>query len=159
MSDKLYQMNISYQPVEDRLMLRINTLQGDEFRIWLTRRFTAILLNLLAEHIRKSGGEPVVASAPETKSMLKQGALEKPYEEDRVKELPLGESGILACRINYKMNDAVMMLEILPEQGQGVTLNMNKSLLFMFYNLLLQGCSKSMWRLPVQNESTGANIH
>jgi hypothetical protein len=151
MSDKLYQMNVSYQAVEDRLMLRINTLQGDEFRIWLTRRFTGLLMQLLAEHIRKSGGEPVVASAPETHMMLKQGALEKPYEEERVKEMPLGKTGILTSKMNYKITaNSILVLEILPEQGQGITLNMNKSLIFMFYNLLMQGCSNSMWRLSLQ---------
>ena len=70
-------MNINYIPVEDRLMLRINTLAGDEFRVWLTRKFTELLLNLLNKEIDKHGGVPTFASTPETKELFKKGAMEK----------------------------------------------------------------------------------
>ena len=36
MTDKLHQMNVTYIPKEDRLLLKISTTQKDEFRIWLT---------------------------------------------------------------------------------------------------------------------------
>ena len=49
-------------------MLRINTKKGDEFRIWLTRRFTGLLLNQLSKEMDKYGGEPTVASSPENKT-------------------------------------------------------------------------------------------
>jgi len=159
MADSLHQINVNYQPVEDRLLLRIKTLKGNEFRLWLTRRFTGLLVELLGEQIKWAGGIPAVAFCDETKNLFKQGALDKPYEQDQVKDLPLGESGILASRINYKTSaEGNFMLEILPVKGQGITLNLNKPLLFMFYNLLLQGCSQSMWRLP-KTEEPCAHIH
>ena len=40
-----------------------------------------------------------------------------------------------------------LVAEILPEQGPGITLHLNKTLLFMFYNLLSQGCEQSGWRV------------
>ncbi len=159
MSDQLHQINISYVPVEDRLMMRINTKQGIEFRIWLTRKFTGILLGLLNREIDKLGGIPTLASTTETKNMFKQGAMEKPYEAEKIVDYPLGQTGILAYKINYKSTaDSVLALEILPENGKGVNLNLNKSLLFMFYNLLTQACSQTEWRLP-EGESAGAKVH
>ena len=123
MSDHLHQINISYVPVEDRLMMRINTKQGIEYRVWLTRRFTGILTGLLTK--------------------------EKPYEADKVVDMPLGQTGILAYKINYKSNpDASLALELLPEQGKGVNMSLNKSLLFLFYNLLTQACAHTEWKLP-----------
>jgi hypothetical protein len=152
MTDQLHQLNINFVPVEDRLMLRINTLAGDEFRVWLTRRFTELLLNLINKEIDKYGGIPTLASTPETKKLFKQGAMEKKYEEENIKNYPLGETGYLASKINYKTNEeGVLTLEILPEKGKGITLNLNKSLLFMFYNLLTQGCAHSSWGLLGDN--------
>jgi hypothetical protein len=159
MTDQLHQLNINYVPVEDRLMLRINTLSGDEFRVWLTRRFTELLLNLLVKEIDKYGGIPTLASTPETNKLFKQAAMEKKYEEENISNYPLGEVGYLASKINYKTTaDGNLTLEILPEKGKGITLNLNKSLLFMFYNLLTQGCTQSAWRL-VDEDLTKQNVH
>jgi hypothetical protein len=139
--------------------LRINTLSGDEFRVWLTRRFTELLLNLLVKEIDKYGGIPTLASTPETNKLFKQAAMEKKYEEENISNYPLGEVGYLASKINYKTTaDGNLTLEILPEKGKGITLNLNKSLLFMFYNLLTQGCTQSAWRL-VDEDLTKQNVH
>ncbi len=38
MSNRIRQINITFLAEEDRLLLRLNTTDKDEFRIWLTRR-------------------------------------------------------------------------------------------------------------------------
>ena len=81
-------------------MMRLNTKQGIEFRVWLTRRFTGILLGLLTTEIDKHGGVPALASTNETVAMFKQGAMEKPYEAEKTVEYPLESSGVLAYKIN-----------------------------------------------------------
>jgi len=40
----IHQMSVSYVEGQDRLMLRVNTPEGQEFRLWLTRRLTGRLL-------------------------------------------------------------------------------------------------------------------
>ena len=85
--------------------------------------------------------------------------MEKPYEEEKIINYPLGEAGFLASKINYKSTEeGVLALEILPEKGKGINLNLNKTLLFMFYNLLAQGCSQSGWKL-IENSPSEKNIH
>lgn len=159
MTDQLHQLNMNYVAAEDRLMLRMNTQAGDEYRVWLTRRFTELLVELLSKEIDKHGGVPTLASTPETKELFKQGAMEKRYEEEKIINYPLGETGFLACKINYKSTEeGVLALEILPEKGKGINLNLNKTLLFMFYNLLAQGCSQSGWNL-MENSPSEKNIH
>jgi len=159
MVDQLHQLNMNYVPAEDRLMLRMNTQAGDEYRVWLTRRFAGLLVELLNKEIDKYGGIPTLASTPETKKLFKQGAMEKPYEEEKIINYPLGEAGFLASKINYKSTEeGVLALEILPEKGKGINLNLNKTLLFMFYNLLAQGCSQSGWKL-IENSPSEKNIH
>jgi len=158
MPDKLYQMNVSYVPKEDRLLLKVSTKSGDEYRFWLTRRFTGLLFNVLNKEIDKSGGMPSVASSQETTKMIKQGAFEKSYDDKSV-SYPLGESGVLAYRINAGNNkDGNLQLEISPEKGQGITVNLNKSLLYMFHNLLSQGIDQTGWGL-ISNEAASMRIH
>ncbi len=36
----IHQLNVSYLPAEDRLLLRVSTRQGAEFAVWLTRKVT-----------------------------------------------------------------------------------------------------------------------
>lgn len=44
---KIHQLNVQYLPDQDRLLARVNTSTGLEFRLWLTRRLTIGLLPLL----------------------------------------------------------------------------------------------------------------
>ena len=40
----IHQMSVNYAERDDRLLLRVNTQDGQEFRLWLTRRMTGRLL-------------------------------------------------------------------------------------------------------------------
>jgi hypothetical protein len=159
MTDSIYQMNVTYSPEEDRLLLRITTQKGVEFRVWLTRRYCTLLMGVLEKEIGKRGGMPVVASTPETRQMFREGAMDKPFDDKGARQHPLGEDGILAYGISTleKPGD-VLGLELQPQNGQGVTINLNQSLLFMFHNLLTQGIDRANWRLP-ERESANENIH
>jgi len=46
---QINQINISYHQSEDRLLMRINTLDGAELRFWLTRAVVARMLAGLAQ--------------------------------------------------------------------------------------------------------------
>ena len=158
MTEQLHQMNISYNPKEDRLLLRVSSKGGDEFRLWLTRRYTAMLVNILKQELAKYGGEPALASSDETRNLIKGGALKQSYEGDST-SFPLGESGVLAFRINCgETGEGVLRLELLPEQGQGISLNLNKTLLYMLHNLVSQGIDQAGWNLPNHNRES-LNVH
>ncbi|MBI2994937.1 MAG: hypothetical protein HYY48_12295 [Gammaproteobacteria bacterium] len=149
MNDPLHQINIAYVPKEDRLLLRVSTRKGDEYRAWLTRKFAALLLNVLREKMDHFGGAPSLAASQETKRMFKQGALSKRFDAERSMEFPLGEEGILAVRFNASMTKkGNLALQILPERGQeGITLNLTRTLLYLFYNVLTQGIDQADWQL------------
>ncbi|MBT5938891.1 MAG: hypothetical protein HOG95_03110, partial [Rhodospirillaceae bacterium] len=38
MGDALHQMTAEYNPAEDRILFRVNTVEKTEYRVWLTRR-------------------------------------------------------------------------------------------------------------------------
>ena len=158
MTDKLHQLNITYVPKEDRLLLRVSTLQGDEFRVWLTRRYTGLLFNVLNKQMEKSGGVPTVAASEETRKLFKAGALDQKFTGDS-SSFPLGENGFLAFRINTgETPDGVLHLEVSPEQGQGITLHLSNPLLYMFSNILNQGIDQAGWQL-LREDTLSMKVH
>ena len=148
MTDPLHQMNITYVAAEDRLLLRASTRGGNEYRVWLTRRFCSLLAELVQKQMEKFGGAPVLAASDEARQLFKQGAMEKKFEAENNTNFPLGQAGILALRINSRVSgDGTLALQLLPATGEGITLNLNQTLLYMFYNLLAQGMEQAEWHL------------
>ena len=90
--------------------------------------------------------------------MFKQGAFEKKYDDTNT-SYPLGETGVLAFRINSgKDKDGNLEVELSPEKGQGVKINLNDSLLYMFFNLLTQGIEQTEWGLN-QGKEVSMKVH
>jgi hypothetical protein len=156
MTDPLHQINVSYAAKEDRLLLRVSTRGGDEYRVWLTRRFTRLLLGLLRKQMEKYGGAPTIAASGETRRMFRQGAMNQSYDAERSEGYPLGQQGVLAVRVNATAGqDGRLGLQLLPEGDQGVTLNLDKTLLYLFYNLLTQGIEQAQWNLQSAEDQSG----
>ncbi|MHC8441305.1 MAG: hypothetical protein ACYYK0_03820 [Candidatus Eutrophobiaceae bacterium] len=149
MSEALHQMNITYSSKEDRLLLRTSTQKGTEYRVWLTRRFSCLLLHVLDKELEKRGGVIHIGSQEETKQMLREGALKKPYESQAPDSYPLGEDGMLAYGIKSRDNsDGGVSLEIHSEAGLNLGFNLDDNLLFMFQNLITQGMQNAEWEIP-----------
>jgi len=160
MTDKLHQINVTYSSKEDRLLLRVTTQKGDEYRVWLTRKFSGILLDILIKEMDKHGGAPAIGSSQQTKQMFKAGAFEKSFEHEKSTNYPLGETGFLAFAIKTtNASKGNLHLEILPERGAGVTFTLNKSLLYMFHNLLIQGITRAEWRITSNQDALSKRVH
>jgi hypothetical protein len=154
MTNALQQLNMTYVPEQDRLLFRISAAGDAEFRIWLTRRYSALLLQVILEQIDREGGYQELASRKETLDQLRGGALGQAYAPGAITKYPLGEQGVLAYRINVgKEKSGAMNLQLLPEQGQGVTFTLDKSTLYMLYNLVEQALGQTDWNLYVPRSS------
>ncbi len=157
MSASLQQINITYHPKEDRLLLRVSVSDDAEYRLWLTRRFTGLLLQVLNEQIRQFGGHTDLATRQETREQLKGSAFGKQYTPAPEPQFPLGEQGILAFRINSgTTEDGRANLQLLPEDGGGLHLTLDKTMLFLIHNLLEQGLATADWNLPGLSMTTEA---
>jgi len=160
MTDQLHQINIAYIDKEDRLLMRATTKNGDEYRVWFTRRYAGLLMDIINKGMNERGGMTALGSAPQTTDMIKDGALEKPFENN-VTNYPLGEKGVLGFGIKTNItDDKILSLQLLPESGQGITLNLNDSLIYMFHNLLSQGIAKADWNFKQdQDSAVSEHIH
>lgn len=148
MSDKLHQINAQYSSKEDRILIRTSTVKGNEYLIWLTRRYTQLLLSVLDKEIENRGGTTELGTKQETKKLYNAGVFNKPYTEEKPKTHPLGEEGILAFEIKTgKDANDNFVLELRSDKKQGITLNLNDTMLYMFYSLLMQSVERSEWRI------------
>ena len=150
MQNSPQQINISYSANEDRLLLKARTDADNELRIWLTRRYTSLLINVLLQQIEKAGGMLQLASSQTTREQFRKGAFQQEYQTAPRRQFPLGKNGIVGYRINAGTDaDARFNLQLLPEVGEGLNLVLDRSMLFMFYNLLEQALLHAEWNLQL----------
>lgn len=62
----LQQLNLRFDPLEDRLLFTLNTADEDRFVLWLTRRVTKLLLTLLRAAVEHGAERVLKESAPPT---------------------------------------------------------------------------------------------
>lgn len=53
MGSRIHQLNATFMTAEDRILLRLNTTNKEEFRIWLTRRVMRVLARELGSAERR----------------------------------------------------------------------------------------------------------
>lgn len=163
----IHQVNISYSAEHDRLLIRINSLAGEEFRAWLTRRLALKLMPHLDKTARQQVREqlaPPPAEAPldqqrqqmvqnfEKEAAAYQGDFQTPYK-DKPATLPLGEEPLLVTEISFTpLADAklqVMLLERLGGRQRDLQLVMDPPLTQGLLRLLNQGLKASGWTDPL----------
>ncbi len=155
MAGAISQIQMVYSPEEDRILFRLNTVDKQEFRFWITRRYAMLLLKVLHDHKLK---DPDIAtrSTPlereAVQSFKKEKAIsearfgEKFQEEDN--EFPLGKAIRLAYKLTFKMgNDGTLQLGVQPRVGQGINVVLNQEINITMTQLLLTAARKGDWKL------------
>jgi hypothetical protein len=166
---QIHQMSVTYLPEQDRILMRVNTTEGEEMRLWLTRRLMVglwpLLTKLLTEHLLKleSAGASLAGANPELKKMLAEFRKEEflqhadfdtPYKEGQ-QNLPLGEDPLLVTdvdatpltggplRLNF--NERPPSGDAKPRSFQ---MEMAPKLMQGLMHLLDQALLTSQWREP-----------
>ena len=172
----IHQVNVSYSGEQDRLLIRINSLNGEEFRAWLTRRLTLKLLPHLGKtaqaQIEQQFQPPAAGTPlPEQKEQMLQnfkkeaavydGDFQTPFK-DKPAALPLGEEPLLVTELSFTpLADAklqVTLLERLPGKQRDLQLVMDPALTQGLLRLLNQSLKASGWTdpAPVLNLASSA---
>jgi hypothetical protein len=147
------QLQMTYSAEEDRILLRVNTDDDEEFRFWLTRRFALLLMRALEAH---RAADPDIASQvteparQAVEAFKEQAANARGNFDDAFKpshEFPLGEAPVLAYKLIYRVEDGHLKFAIEPRSGKGIRLVLNAQLNFNVTRLLQSACEKGEWGL------------
>ena len=162
MNQKLNQINITFNPTEDRLLLRMTTGSAEdntltELRLWLTRRYTRLLWSIFEKILDESISRfPQVN--PENKAVIQQlqqeadltqADFKTPYQTAPA-ATPLGEAPLLLSRIQVKKNpDGTHVMNMGTEQQQGINVVLNTQLVHSLMQLIADTTAKAQWDLSL----------
>jgi len=159
----IHQMSVNYAERDDRLLLRVNTQDGQEFRMWLTRRMTGRLLPHLQACVVQieTCNLQVMVSDPTAQQMLtalqRETFLEKadfktPFASE-APALPLGTDPILVTDVQLNVHTSGTLNVVFQDTsgdyttGRSCQLALQASLLHGLLHLLQQALQKANWRM------------
>jgi hypothetical protein len=154
----IHQIQFSYDQHQDRVLMRLSTMEGEEFRFWLTRLFTRRLWGLLVKLLEMD--RPVRQQVdPDSKRAVlglqhegftQQGNFSAPFEE-RAYRRPLGDEPLLLARAEGQLReDGTFLLRLHPQPGQGIDMTLDAKLLHLFSKLLNQVVAKTDWDVKLE---------
>jgi hypothetical protein len=169
----IHQLSVNYLQEQDRILVRINTTQDAELRLWFTRRLTLGLMPLLtkvvAQHVatqdalKSPGISPTATADPATQKLLsefkQQALLQKsdfvtPFK-DQAGLLPLGTEPLLVTEVNMTPLPSgqlrLVFNEKLPDatnaaKPRNFSLSLEPNLTHGFMHLLNKAIGVSLWQ-------------
>ncbi len=145
------QLNGTYIAAEDRILLRLSTDAGEEFRFWLTRPITGELLTAIhaiatRTIARKFSPEiaPTVAEF-EQQAVKAQAKLDEEYQPGAT--LPLGEAPALVVKLTATEKSGDLSLDLALPNGQNVNVCLQSKLAQHFGVLLDKLQHGASWAL------------
>lgn len=159
------QLQVSYIPEQDRLLTRINTQDGAEIRLWLTRR---LVLRLWPGLIRAgetlaleslSSQHALAEVAPEARGMMADMAREAalgeadfstPFAAEPA-SLPLGQEPLLVNRVDLApQGGGIMRVAFRQSETRGIEVRMAAPLLHAFCQLVQKEANKAEWNFKLE---------
>ena len=156
----IHQLSVNHDERQDRLLLRLNTQDQQEFRFWLTRRMTLRLMPAIEQSaVRLEAAQPGVAAtdAPsqhlltelKRDAFLKKADFATPFET-RATQWPLGPEPLLItdAHLTIQPNGALQISfedKSDPAQARACQLHLQVSLVHGMLHLIQQACEKAEW--------------
>ncbi len=120
------QLNGGYVPAEDRILLRVSTDEGEEFRFWLTRPVTARLLaanrTIAARTVAKKFSPQVAQAVTEFEQQAVQQQTRLDDEFVPGTNFPLGEAPVLVVTLKLTQIEHGVSLDLGTPTGANVNL-------------------------------------
>lgn len=162
----IHQISVHHDERQDRLMLRLNTQDRQEFRFWLTRRMTQRFMPAMAQSAaRLEAAQPGVAATDAASqqiltelkrdAFLQKADFTTPFDAE-ANLRPLGEEPLLITDAHLTIQPRGT-LEISfedksdPQQVKSCQLNLQVSLVHGLVHLVQQAAEKAQWGLSVSH--------
>ena len=168
-SMNVHQLSITYVPEQDRILVRVNSRQGQELRFWFTRRLTLGLEPLLdravTDHVARQGGPATshmaAMDAVSKKAMaqfkrsenLQTSDFTTPYQTPDA-GVAVFENPLLVTEVNVAALTSGQLRLSFSEKLSGTTetrsfqMALSDQLIHAFAHLLERAVVQSHWRDP-----------
>lgn len=173
----IQQLQVTYQPLADRLLLRIAAGDSGEFRFWLTRRLVGLLAEPLGKHLLgpalddagtdgagRAGNAEGNELAGKSENPLRHQAeaafkhqqavagvqSEKRFESAAEPNFPLGEEPLLIAKLGVTpAPKGGVVLALHSSDDKGLSLQLGMPLLHGFCDLLVKCSDQAKWGLAL----------
>jgi hypothetical protein len=151
----IQQIHISYNAVEDRLLLKIGFSDNAELAIWLTRRLVKGLWQLL--QVDEMAPPALVAPASQTSAQMlesfeKQAAVQKmDFTSEYKQRSTTHQHDILLAKDCHllKSTDQQTAIELQCNNGHRIKLKLTQELSVALTNMLQLVSKETAWELPL----------
>ena len=170
----IHQLSVSYVQEQDRCLVRINSHDHKELRLWFTRRLTLALMPYLAHiaseqlkvHTAPTASVPMDALREQMLERFQKeadaygGDFKTPFETEEA-ELPLGAAPVLITEIKLSLQTSgtveLQLIETSLEESRNIQLAMNPQLVQGLLHLLDEALKKSQWleATPLRDRMVG----
>lgn len=158
----IHQLSVLFDERQDRLLMRVNTQDAQEIRLWLTRRIALKLVAPLELTIAKmeSRNASVALANPQAQSMLvelkhddflQKADLKTPFSS-KSNSLPLGPEPLIVTEITLNIQSKNGAQMVFQDAGDGstaaraCTLHMQPPLVHGLLHLLQKAMNNAHWR-------------
>lgn len=153
MENTVLQLNVRYSGTEDRLILSILGKDRTEILIWLTRRYTRLLLSVFDKLLETGREEAVSLHADEISQFRHESEIagmdfQSDYQGGDNQLHPLGETPLLVTKISYQFlqnGNVRLTLGQEVENGMDVNLVLDKKLKHALLEMLLNASNAAEW--------------
>lgn len=165
MTGRLHQVHVEYEPAEDRILLKFNTMDRQELRLWLTRKFVKSFWDALQKLLESLGRAGAQSDPALRKAMVGLEQDRAAPEERFVKgfageasSFPLGESPVLITGFSYKApkrpgggrRSAMGRIAFETASGHEVGLPADATLLHSLSKMLIGINDRTGWDLKLE---------
>ena len=161
---QIEQINLQYNRLEDRLIVRIGISGQQELRFFMTRLLTVELLKVIGAQRADAGTrfaqklgaptlDPQVAREFADQQAMSGVSLEKPYEGEG-RKLVFGERIPLISGLSWGRQDDITAFTFQTVTGEQFSLNCNASLLVGFEQLLRKLSATASWAIDAPPDAT-----
>ncbi len=158
MSAPLHQLTLTYDPVQDRMLLRIGTADGTEYQLWLTRRFVKVLWGALMQTL---DGNPELGKdlLPDVRDAVKamdhqEAVQSSDFTQSHAKDnvnLTSNTGPLLITGGQVKPVDGEnTVLALKTADNMSVQFGLNKQLLHALCHMMITSAHKAEWDLDLQ---------
>lgn len=159
---QLHQINMQYDPHQDRLLVRVSTKEKLEYQFWFTRRLTRALWPALMQQLSKvnTAQAPTTEAREAVTAFRREKALGEALfgtqfegEENR----PALSAPMLASNIRMAvLPEGRHEIHIAPNEGTGFRMQLGDNLLHAFSRLMQDALKKSGWDLELREDAGAA---
>ena len=149
------QLQAKYDPAEDRILFRV--ADGNKPRgIWLTRRYTILMLKMLGQFIDQDVDLAAQAGSRERAEVrdfkaqhaLKTADFSQPFDEGAEGTQLAAEVFPVGFELTYSIKDSRLSVSMKSKSGDAIQLGIDRTMAFNLIAMIGKAAMAGKWDLP-----------